>query len=158
MNNESPSEELIQQITSLATDITTQTKANRPAVNVPLTQWLSVAEKLKTEPRFQFDMLCDYTAVDWPEEQNIELIYQLYSTELKNYLLVCVRVPRAEAKAPSMINLWPIAEWQEREIYDLFGVRFANHPDLRRIFLDDDWAGHPLLKDYKDDFMLERPW
>jgi NADH:ubiquinone oxidoreductase subunit C len=69
-----------------------------------------------------------------------------------------VKVPRQNPIAPSVHLLWPIAEWQEREVYDLFGVKYAGHPDLRRLFLEDDWKGFPLLKDYKDDFTLERPW
>lgn len=151
-------EKLIALVQALHPDITVQPKADRAALIVPKDQWPVIALKLKVNEAFQFDMLCDHAAVDWPKDQIIELVYQLYSTSLKHYLMICVQIPRAEPKAESVSSIWPIAEWQEREVYDLFGVQYRNHPDLRRIFLEDDWKGHPLLKDYQDDFMLERPW
>lgn len=151
-------DELLELVKSLSTDITLQEKADRAAVIIPLDQWLNIAKQLKSDSRFLFDMLSDHTAIDWPEEQIIELVYQLYSVDHHHHLMVCIKIPRAISIAPSVSELWPIAEWQEREVFDLFGVKYSNHPDLRRIFLEDDWQGHPLLKDYKDEFMLERPW
>jgi NADH-quinone oxidoreductase subunit C len=71
--------------------------------------------------------------------------------------MVSVSVPRANPVAPTVSTIWEIAQWQEREVYDLFGVRYEGHPDLRRLFLDDNWQGHPLRKDYQDDDMLELP-
>ncbi len=67
------------------------------------------------------------------------------------------RVPRGEPVAPTVSALWPIALWQEREAFDLMGVLYDDHPDLRRLFLEDDWVGYPLRKDYKDDYMLRDP-
>jgi NADH-quinone oxidoreductase subunit C len=64
-------------------------------------------------------------------------------------------VPRDAAVVPSLASVWPIAEWQEREVYDLMGILYADHPDLRRLFLDDDWQGFPLRKDYEDDYILK---
>jgi NADH-quinone oxidoreductase subunit C len=69
--------------------------------------------------------------------------------------MVSVFVGREKPVVPSVSSLWMIAEWQEREVYDLFGVLYDNHSDLRRLFLEDDWVGHPLRKDYQDDFMLD---
>jgi NADH/F420H2 dehydrogenase subunit C len=151
-------EEMLSKVLVLADGITPQEQSNRTAVTIPLDKWSAVAKILKTDSQFDFDMLCDHLAIDWPEENFIELVYQLYSSQHAHYLVVCVKVPRQNPIAPSVHLLWPIAEWQEREVYDLFGVKYAGHPDLRRLFLEDDWKGFPLLKDYKDDFTLERPW
>lgn len=150
--------ELLKAVLALHGDITARTKADRTAVSVPPALWHAVAEKLRHDAQFSCDMLIDHTAIDWPAENKIELVYQLYSTAKKHYLMVSVYLPRTEAVAPSVSTIWPIAEFQEREVFDLFGVRYQGHPDLRRLFLDDDWKGHPLLKDYQDDFMVARPW
>ena len=132
--------------------------ADRPAVEVPPASLPAFMEKLAHEPDLAFDMLCAHTAVDWLADGEFELVYQLYSTTRRHYLQVSVFVPREDPVVPTVCRIWPIAEWQEREVYDLFGVLYRDHPDLRRLFLEDDWEGFPLRKDYKDDFMLdERP-
>lgn len=151
-------EELSTAVLAVHTDIKIREKADRAAVNVPVERLLEVMGQLRDDPAFSFDMLCAHTAIDWPAEQKIELVYQLYSTTHRHYLMATVFLPRTEAIAPSVMQFWQIAEWQEREVFDMFGVRYSGHPDLRRILLEDEWVGHPLLKDYKDDFMLVRPW
>ena len=97
-----------------------------------------------------FEMLIDITAVDyWPTETpRFQLIYQLRS--ISRDLILCLRVPLDgnEPVAPSMTGVYPNADWYERELWDLFGIHFAGHPDLRRILMPHDWAGHPLRKDY----------
>lgn len=96
------------------------------------------------------------SAVPAPEAQ-FELLYCLYSTSQRQRVLLCTRIPVANPVIDSVHTLWRIAEWQEREVYDLFGVLYRGHPDLRRLLLEDDWQGFPLRKDYQDDFMLEGP-
>jgi NADH-quinone oxidoreductase subunit C len=128
---------------------------DRPSVVVPPSALLDVAKKLHDTEDLRFDMLCSHTAVDRIEAGQFELIYQLYSTKFRHYLMLSVTVSRENPVVPSVSSVWKIAEWQEREAYDLFGVLYENHPDLRRLFLEDDWEGYPLRKDYKDDFMLE---
>lgn len=103
-----------------------------------------------------FDMLLDHTAVDWLEEKKFDLIYTIYSTKYNRRLFIVSSVYREKPVIDSMSSIWKIAEWQEREVYDLYGVLYNNHKDLRRIFLEDDWLGFPLRKDYKDNFMLEK--
>jgi len=105
----------------------------------------------------KFDMLKSHTCVDWPEEEEFELITLLFSTTSLQHIWVSARVPRTNPVISTISHIWPIAEFQEREVYDLFGILYENHKDLRRLFLDDDWEGFPLRKDFKDDFMLERP-
>ena len=102
-------------------------------------------------------MLLDITSVDWLDSGKMELFYELYSLSQNSRLRVCVEVDRVEPVAPSVSGVWACAEFQEREVLDLMGIKFSGHPDLRRLFLDDDWDGYPLKKDYKDDFMLELP-
>ena len=128
--------------------------ADRAAVEVDAAQLPALMTQLRDTPEFAFDLLLDHTAVDWLEEELFELFYQLYSTRHGHYLMVTVEVPRANPVVPTVAGVWPIAEWQEREVYDLFGVLYDGHPDLRRLFLEDDWVGFPLRKDYEDDFML----
>ena len=91
-----------------------------------------------------FDYLADLCGADCPE---LRLVIRLYSTARKDYARVSAPLDRAAPECPSLTYLWPAANWQEREAYDLFGIRFDGHPDLRRILLPLDWEGHPLLRD-----------
>jgi NADH-quinone oxidoreductase subunit C len=103
---------------------------------------------LKNDPDCAFDMLTDLFGVDnYKDKPRFELIYFLNSLSNKTRLAVKVRLGEAES-IPTASNIWNAAEWFEREIYDMFGIRFAGHPDLRRILLDDEFEGHPLRKDY----------
>lgn len=144
-------------MTALQAGLSRRANIDMPAVQVSAGSLLALMGALRQDERFAFDMLLDHTAIDWIEQDRIELLYNLYSTTHGHYLMVSVSVPRANPVAPTVSTLWEIAQWQEREVYDLFGVRYENHPDLRRLFLDDDWQGYPLRKDYKDEHMLELP-
>jgi NADH-quinone oxidoreductase subunit C len=111
---------------------------------------VEVCRFLKTEPGLEFDFLEDETAVDWPKRNVIEVVYHLLSYKLRHTLVLKVEADRAEPSVPTVEGVWKTANWFEREIYDLFGVDFPGHPDLRRIMLPDDWVGHPLRKDYQE--------
>ena len=111
-------------------------RARIPASSLlPLCQWCKEQG---------FDYLHDLTAVDTGAE--LRVVYHLLSLERGTHVVLSVPAPRAGARLPSLAGLYCAANWAEREVYDLFGVRFDGHPDLRRILLDDDWQGHPLLK------------
>jgi NADH-quinone oxidoreductase subunit C len=97
----------------------------------------------------QFDLLSDATCVDrFPVEPRFELNYHLTSIPRKEKIRLRTRVPGDQPFVDSTIPVWPAANWLEREIFDLMGVQFNDHPDLRRILLPDDWTGHPLRRDY----------
>lgn len=102
-----------------------------------------------------FDRLVMVTAID--RESSFVLVYRLYSRSLSTAIVVKVKISQENPWMPSTFGVWPAALWQEREVYDLFGIEFRDHPDLRRILLPDDFAGHPLRKDYDDDRMIRRP-
>jgi NADH-quinone oxidoreductase subunit C len=120
--------------------------------------WLTVkAERLVEVCRFlketaglEFDFCEDLTAVDWPKREVIEVVIHLLSYKLKHALKLKVEAARANPVVPSLYPVWKTTDWFEREVYDLFGVTFTGHPDLRRILLPDDWVGHPLRKDYAE--------
>ena len=97
----------------------------------------------------QFDYLVDLTAVHYPkrEETQFDIVYVLYSFPHNERMRVKTQLKEGEPVA-SAVPLWPAANWLERECYDMFGIRFEGHPDLRRILLPDEWKGHPLRKDY----------
>jgi len=118
---------------------------------------VDVCNALRTDAETPFDYLSDLTCVHWPDnrEAPFEVIYNLYSIA-KNER-VRLKVATNEQGVDSVTSLWPAAEWPEREVYDLFGVVFHNHPDLRRILLPPDWDGHPLRKDYPLEF-IENAW
>lgn len=104
---------------------------------------------LKTDPRLDFDMLSDLFGADYPKNpERIEVIYNFYSLKNNFRVFVKVRSKIDEAEYPSLTNIYNSADWFEREVYDMFGLKFKNHPDLKRILNPDDWEGHPLLKDY----------
>jgi NADH-quinone oxidoreductase subunit C len=125
-----------------------------PAVYVDRDHLLDVAQVLRDDPALQFSFLADLTAVDYlPAEPRFEVVYHLacigsaYGTGVPARLRMKVRVPGADANVPSVVSLYPTAGWLEREVYDLFGLTFEGHPDLRRILMPDDWEGHPLRRD-----------
>jgi NADH-quinone oxidoreductase subunit C len=105
----------------------------------------------------KFDLLEDLTAVDWPRrEKRFDLIANLYSFPHNSRLRL--KIPLAENEPPSSLTeIWPTANWLEREVYDMFGIEFAGHPDLKRILLPDGWQGHPLRKDY-DILLQDTAW
>jgi NADH-quinone oxidoreductase subunit C len=111
---------------------------------------VEVCRFLKTEPGLELDFLEDETAVDWPKRNVIEVVYHLLSYKHRHTIVLKVEVARDTASVPTVEGVWKTANWFEREIYDLFGVDFPGHPDLRRIMLPDDWIGHPLRKDYQE--------
>lgn len=96
-----------------------------------------------------FDLLAGLTAVDyWPDSPRFHLLYQMYSTEGKAFLGLRIPVESDPPEVPSLVPAYPNANWHEREVYDMFGVGFEGHPDLRRILMPYEWEGHPLRKDY----------
>lgn len=109
---------------------------------------------LKETPGLEFDYLSDVTAVDY-EDKGFQVVYHLLSLGRKvdrtnRRLVVKIMVPRDRPHTPSVVHIWPTANFHEREVYDLMGVTFDGHPDLRRILMREDWVGHPLRKDYVD--------
>ncbi len=115
-----------------------------------------VCRGLKDDSQTPFDYLSDLTCVHYPDnrETPFEVVYNLYSIS-KNER-VRLKVATNDEGVESVTSLWPTADWLEREVYDLFGVVFRNHPDLRRILLPPDWEGHPLRKDYPLEFVENR--
>jgi NADH-quinone oxidoreductase subunit C len=104
---------------------------------------------LRDDPDLAFEMLSDVTCVDHlGEDPRFELVYHLYSVAKNHRVRLKARVPEAAPEAPSAVPLYPSADWLEREVYDLYGIRFRGHPDLRRLLLYDGFEGHPLRKDY----------
>jgi len=105
----------------------------------------------------QFDYCVDITAVHWPKrEQPFDIVYILYSFQHNDR--VRIKAPLAEGQhLQSAVNLWPTANWLEREVFDMFGISFDGHPDLKRILLPDGWKGHPLRKDY-DILLQDKEW
>ena len=97
-----------------------------------------------------FDSLTNLSGVDWPKRNQIEIVYHLYSYSKRHDFILKVQLDRAAPSLPSLESVWKSADWLEREQYDLLGVEFRGHPDLRRIMMPDDWIGHPLRKDYKE--------
>ena len=127
------------------------------SIRIERSRILEVCNALKADADTPFDYLSDLTCVHWPDnrEAPMEVVYQLYSIS-KNER-VRLKVATNGAGVESVTSVWPAADWPEREVYDLFGVIFHNHPDLRRILLPPDWDGHPLRKDYPLEF-IENAW
>jgi NADH-quinone oxidoreductase subunit C len=105
---------------------------------------------LRDDPDLRFDFLQNLTAVDWPKREVMELVYHLFSYRHRHAICVKTEIPRAAPHVPSVTGVWPTADWLEREQFDLLGVVFDGHPDLRRLLMPDDWVGHPMRKDFKE--------
>ncbi|MCJ7482287.1 MAG: NADH-quinone oxidoreductase subunit C, partial [Thermodesulfovibrionales bacterium] len=105
---------------------------------------------LHDDPLLSFDHLQDLTAVDYIKKKEIrfEVVYNLYSIRYRHKIRIRAQVPENDPKIDSVVPIWAGANWHERECYDMFGILFTGHPDLRRILMPEDWEGFPLRKDY----------
>ncbi|HYG17908.1 MAG TPA: NADH-quinone oxidoreductase subunit C [Ohtaekwangia sp.] len=111
---------------------------------------IPVCETLYRNPATYFDMLSCITGIDnGPAAGTMEVAYNLYSIPFDLHLMIKVILPREAAAVESVSHIWKSADWLEREVFDMYGIHFKNHPDLRRILMPADWEGHPLRKDYK---------
>ncbi len=128
---------------------TDRASADHPALAIPAADIPAALKCLRDE--FAFDMLSDLTAVDWSSAASprFTIVYHLLSTTRHDYIRVTADCPSdAEPSVPSVTSLWPGANWHEREVFDMFGIGFAGHPDLRRILMWDGYPHHPLRKEF----------
>jgi NADH-quinone oxidoreductase subunit C len=115
-------------------------------LKVPKEILLDLCKELKNNKEFSFDFLMCLSGVDYLNR--FEVVYHLYSMGLKHKLVLKVSIDRQNPEVDSVVSVWAGADWHEREVYDMFGVIFKGHPNLKRILLPDDWEGYPLRKDY----------
>jgi NADH-quinone oxidoreductase subunit C len=123
--------------------------ANKDAfLLVPAADIVEICRFLRDE--LAFDCLMNLSTVDWPKKNQIEVVYHLWSYARQHSFVLKCALDREKPEIASLEPLWKSADWLEREQFDLMGVQFSGHPDLRRIMMPDDWVGHPLRKDYKE--------
>jgi NADH-quinone oxidoreductase subunit C len=134
----------VKALSSLATDA----KFDRAELTITVSREniIAACEAVK---QAGYTFLEDVTAVDWyPSEPRFQITYHILSMSLKARIRLVARLSEDDAVIDSIVGVWPSANFYEREVFDLFGVRFSGHPNLRRIMMPDDWQGHPLRKDY----------
>ena len=145
--------------------VRTHTESRDPYVVVAADSLAEIMRTLRDEPPLAMDTLSNLCGVDYlepeaklakkfPYEPHIEVVYHLFSLTHRHRLTVKVELPRPsdaheQPSVPSVASIWTAADWRERECFDLYGIRFAGHPNLERILCPDDWVGHPLRKDYE---------
>ena len=122
--------------------LTREAVAIRPVALAP------IAAFAKSDPELAFDCLSNQSGVDYPARGEIQVVYHLFSYRHRHAITLKVGASRDAPRLATVSTVWRTAIWQEREIFDLLGVEFTGHPDLRRILLPEDWVGHPLRKDY----------
>jgi NADH-quinone oxidoreductase subunit C len=124
--------------------------ATPKAIVIPDKYLVAVCRHLHADRATFFDMLSCITGIDnGPAAGTMEVVYNLYSIPYNHHLALKVVLSRADPQVDSVTSIWRTADWHEREAYDMFGIRFHGHPDLRRILMPADWDGYPLRKDYK---------
>lgn len=118
-------------------------------VQVKKSDVVKVAEFLKTDPELAFDLPVDVLGVDmYRPEYRFEVVYILYSIKNKNYLRLKVLADETDPVVPTLSTVWSGAAWNEREVFDMFGIKFAGHPDLRRMYMPEEYQYYPLRKDF----------
>jgi NADH-quinone oxidoreductase subunit C len=143
--------ELVERVAALIPGVTVFGGEARgeAVVLVPRDGLVTALTTLRDDSGTRFEMLSDLTAVDYlGRTPRFEVIYQLYSLALRHRLRVKVPVPEDDPVVPTVTGIWKSATWAEREVWDMFGIRFSGHPDLRRILMYPEFVGHPLRKDY----------
>jgi NADH:ubiquinone oxidoreductase subunit C len=141
-------EELISQLTTIQPKLETDTAGEWPVVQVEAADWPKLAQAMRFKEDLWFDYLFCLTCVDW--KTHLTMVYHLTSTRYRHHVVVKSRLDREKPEIQTVCDIWRTAEFHEREVYEMFGVNFLNHPDLRLLILPDDWVGYPLRKDYED--------
>ncbi len=120
------------------------------AVTVSRDSLREVAQFLRNDPGMDFDYIVHVSSVDWPDdEERFEVVWEFYSIRKRHRIRLKARVPESDCVVDSLTDLWKGADFMEREVFDMMGIRFRNHPDLRRILMPDDYTeGYPLRKDF----------
>ncbi|MGH7766823.1 MAG: NADH-quinone oxidoreductase subunit C [Candidatus Binatia bacterium] len=120
-----------------------------PWLNVDARAVVGICRYLRDDPQTQFEVLSDLTALDLPKEDKLQVVYHLYSYSKRQQIVLKADLPREGTPSIATTEgVWKAANWFEREVFDLFGIMFEGHSDMRRIMLPEDWTGHPLRKDY----------
>ncbi|MBI5701050.1 NADH-quinone oxidoreductase subunit C [Candidatus Saganbacteria bacterium] len=127
--------------------------ADRQEKFISKEELVSFCEKIKDT----YNYLLFVTAVDYPEKNQLQMVYYIQSFENKDVLILKIDISREKPEIASVVPFWPAADWHEREAYDMFGINFIGHPDLRRILLPPEWVGAPLLKDYVKASVVKKP-
>ena len=120
-----------------------------PRVHVDASNWREIAQFVIRDPALKLDWLANLSGVDYVADNKLCCVYDLWSFDHRHSIAIKVFTPRDTPSIPSVTDLWPAADWHEREAFDMFGIDFPGHPDLRRILCADDWEGFPLRKDYQ---------
>lgn len=144
-------ERIVQQLRQFAPDAIGAVEEYRGdlTVTVRKQEIVRICEFLKADPALAFDMLIDLLGVDmYRPEGRFEVVYNLYSIANKTYLRLKVSVEEDDPVVPTLTGVWPAANWHERETYDMFGIKFAGHPDLRRFYMPEEFEYYPLRKDF----------
>ena len=136
------------QLTELLPSATFEEGGEWLNVNVESTDLKSFAQKLRESTSLNFDYLFCLTCIDW--KTHLTMVYHLSSTTFRHTIVVKSKLDRTVPVIETVCDIWRTAEFHEREVFELFGVEFSNHPDLRRLILPDEWEGYPLRKDYED--------
>jgi NADH-quinone oxidoreductase subunit C len=142
--------QIIQRLTTQFGDEITDAlpEDKHPRIHTTAQAWRGLAEFLRHDADLSFDWLGCLSAVDYVADDQLCAVYELYSMEHKHWFCIKVFVDRADPRIASVMDLWPAADWHEREAFDMMGIVFEGHRDLRRILLPEDWVGFPLRKDY----------
>ena len=141
-------EELKTKLTEIDASVTFDETGEWLNVFVEPLNWLPLAKKLKYDVDLSFDYMFCLTCVDFKTHFN--MVYHITSTQHRHTIVVKSKLDHKHPEIESVAHIWRTADFHEREVFDLFGITFLNHPDLRRILLTDDWVGYPLRKDYDD--------
>jgi NADH/F420H2 dehydrogenase subunit C len=151
-------EELVAAVGAKFPEVSGKAEGPLATVFVPLGRFREVMAWLHDDKAMALDYPMSQTAVDYPAEKKLTSVYHLFSMTHAHKLVVKVDLDREKPVIPTVSDLWRGCDWFERETYDMFGIVFENHPDLRRIMLTDDWVGFPLRKDYEDSRIATKPF
>ena len=142
-------EELKISITELVPTATYEEGGEWLNINIESTDWLSFAKQLRTHELLYFDYLFCLTCIDW--KTHLTMVYHLSSTKFRHNIVIKSKLDKVNPEIETVCTIWRTADFHEREVYEMFGVNFLNHPDLRLLILPDGWEGkNPLLKDFED--------
>lgn len=148
-------EELKTSIPTLLASAVIEDGSDFLTINVEATDWLSFAQQLRNDASFQFNFLFCLTCIDW--KTHLTMVYHLRSTFHRHEIVVKAKLDRTNPEIETVSHIWRTAEFHEREVYEMFGVKFLNHPDLRLLILPDGWEGkNPMLKDFEDPINMIR--